>query len=50
MNDAVHTTMTLIGVSHAASEFVVMRTQMYGWIKHNFIAEIRLIPQNQWSR
>lgn len=44
------TGMSLIGVSHAASEYLVMRTQMTGWFEDNFRVRTRLLPQSKWWR
>jgi putative NIF3 family GTP cyclohydrolase 1 type 2 len=48
MDYVMNTNMSLIGVSHASSEFLVMKTQMFKWFKNNFDVEVRLIPQNKW--
>lgn len=39
---------SLIGVSHAASEFLVMRTQIPKWFKENFGLSVTPLPQNKW--
>lgn len=39
---------SLIGVSHAASEFLVMRTQIPEWFKENFGLPVTPLPQNKW--
>ncbi|OFX27176.1 MAG: hypothetical protein A2Z07_01985 [Armatimonadetes bacterium RBG_16_67_12] len=44
------TTMSLIGVSHAASEYLVMKTQMIRWLKETFAVDVELIPLNRWWR
>lgn len=44
------TTMSLIGVSHAASEYLVMKTQMIRWLKETFDVHVELIPMNRWWR
>lgn len=50
MDYVASTNMSLIGVSHASSEFLVMKTQMYKWFIDNFDIAVRLIPQNKWWR
>jgi len=40
--------MSLIGVSHAASEFLVHKTLMKDWFEKNFDVETVLIPQEKW--
>jgi len=40
--------MSLIGVSHAASEYLVKRTLMYQWFEMNFDISLKLIPQEKW--
>ncbi|MBP1996885.1 Nif3-like dinuclear metal center hexameric protein [Paenibacillus eucommiae] len=45
-----NTKMSLIGVSHASSEFLVMKTQLYTWFNDNFDVAVKLIPQNKWWR
>jgi putative NIF3 family GTP cyclohydrolase 1 type 2 len=47
---AVHTTMSLIGVSHASSEYLVMRTHMNSWFAEHCEVAVRLVPQPQWWR
>ncbi len=42
------TTMSLIGVSHAASEYLVMKTQMKNWFEQNYALNVNLIPQHKW--
>ncbi len=39
---------SLIGVSHAASEFLVMKTQMVDWFKENFGLTVIPLAQNKW--
>ncbi len=39
---------SLIGVSHAASESLVMRTQMPEWFKENFGLSVIPLTQNKW--
>jgi len=36
------------GVSHAASEFLVMKTQIPKWFKENFGLCVILLAQNKW--
>ncbi len=46
---ASQTNMSLIGVSHAASEYLVKKTLMAPWFEENFDLEtINLIPQKDW--
>ncbi len=43
------TKMSLIGVSHSSSEYLVMKTQMKKWFKHHFPdLNVRLLPQHKW--
>jgi putative NIF3 family GTP cyclohydrolase 1 type 2 len=44
------TPMTLLGGSHAASEFLVMRTQMAPWFERELGLETVLVPQSPWWR
>ncbi|TQR17530.1 Nif3-like dinuclear metal center hexameric protein [Psychrobacillus vulpis] len=48
MDFASTTSMSLIGVSHAASEFLVLKTLMRKWFEHNFHLETVLIAQEKW--
>ncbi|SFU99091.1 Nif3-like dinuclear metal center hexameric protein [Alicyclobacillus macrosporangiidus] len=48
MEYAKTTTMSLIGVSHAASEYLVMKTQMKQWFEESYDLQVRLIPQHKW--
>ncbi len=43
-----NTTMSLIGVSHSASEYLVMRTLMKSWFEDSFSIQTVLLPQEQW--
>lgn len=43
-----NTLISLIGVSHAASEFLVMRTQMSDWFKKHFDLRVVPIAQKKW--
>lgn len=43
-----HSNMSLIGVSHSASEFLVKRTLMYDWFSENFEVNVVLLPQEKW--
>ncbi|MEH7464786.1 Nif3-like dinuclear metal center hexameric protein [Bacillus thuringiensis] len=43
-----HTNMSLIGVSHSASEFLVKKTLMYDWFSQNFNVNVVLLPQEKW--
>lgn len=40
--------LSLIGVSHSASEYLVMKTQMKEWFTDHFPINIRLLPQHKW--
>ncbi|MBJ8055191.1 Nif3-like dinuclear metal center hexameric protein [Bacillus cereus] len=42
------TNMSLIGVSHSASEYLVKKTLMYDWFQENFDVDVTLIPQETW--
>ncbi|MFE0399572.1 hypothetical protein [Paenibacillus lactis] len=42
------TQMSLIGLSHAASEFFVMKTQMRQWIEREMNVEVQLLRQSKW--
>lgn len=42
------TTMSLIGVSHAASEYLVHATQLKPWFEEQFQLPVTLIPQDKW--
>ncbi|MDM5156939.1 Nif3-like dinuclear metal center hexameric protein [Bacillus sp. DX1.1] len=42
------TNMSLIGVSHSASEYLVKKTLMRDWFIQNFNADIVLLPQKKW--
>ncbi len=42
------TSMSLIGVSHSASEYLVKKTQMRRWFEENYDVQIKLIPQHKW--
>ncbi|WP_411469728.1 Nif3-like dinuclear metal center hexameric protein [Bacillus thuringiensis] len=42
------TDMSLIGVSHSASEYLVKETLMYEWFKENFEVDVTLVPQEKW--
>jgi putative NIF3 family GTP cyclohydrolase 1 type 2 len=41
-------TMSAIGVSHAASEYLIMKTQMRKWFEQYCQVEVNLIPQLKW--
>ena len=48
-NYAKHTKMSLIGVSHSASEYLVKKTLLYQWFENEFeFNSINLIPQSKW--
>jgi putative NIF3 family GTP cyclohydrolase 1 type 2 len=42
------TSMSLIGVSHAASEYLVLASQLKPWFEENFHLPVTLIPQKKW--
>ncbi|MFX3625684.1 MAG: Nif3-like dinuclear metal center hexameric protein [Ectobacillus sp.] len=42
------TGMKLIGVSHAASEYLVKRTLMSDWFRQHFNVNVVLLPQKKW--
>ncbi|KFM99914.1 hypothetical protein D0U04_04605 [Bacillus clarus] len=42
------TNMSLIGVSHSASEYLVKKTLMHDWFKENFDVNITFLPQEKW--
>ncbi len=44
------TEMSLVGVSHAASEYLVMKTQMVKWFEANFGVRAELLPLSRWWR
>ncbi|MGY3717335.1 Nif3-like dinuclear metal center hexameric protein [Sutcliffiella cohnii] len=43
-----NTSMSLIGVSHSASEYLVKRTLIKDWFETNFKLNTILIPQGKW--
>jgi putative NIF3 family GTP cyclohydrolase 1 type 2 len=43
-----NTNMTMIGVSHAGSEYLTMKFEMEEWFKNNFSVETELLPQKTW--
>ncbi|HEX2033091.1 MAG TPA: Nif3-like dinuclear metal center hexameric protein [Chloroflexota bacterium] len=45
---AATTPMSLIGVSHAASEYLVMPDQMVPWLRAHCRVETRLLPMRHW--
>jgi putative NIF3 family GTP cyclohydrolase 1 type 2 len=47
---AERTTMTLIGVSHAASEQLVLRTQLSRWLGERHGLKPHLLDEPQWWR
>jgi len=47
---AKETTMSLIGVSHSSSEYLIMKTQMSKWFNDNFDMAVKLIPLSKWWR
>lgn len=47
---AQRTGMSLFGVSHAASEHLVMETQLPGWFRETLGLEVRPIREKQWWR
>ncbi|CFJ47268.1 NIF3 (NGG1p interacting factor 3) [Mycobacterium tuberculosis] len=42
------TSLSLIGVSHAASEYLVMKTQMKRWFEQHTSLNVVLLPQKRW--
>lgn len=43
------TNMSLIGVSHSASEYLIMKTQMKKWFQEQYSQlDVELIPQHKW--
>ena len=42
--------MALLGVSHAASEFLVMRNEMRDWFGARYQVEVTLLPEAHWWR
>jgi putative NIF3 family GTP cyclohydrolase 1 type 2 len=48
MEYASKTSMSLIGVSHSASEYLVHKTLMKNWFELNFSIKTVLIPQEKW--
>jgi putative NIF3 family GTP cyclohydrolase 1 type 2 len=48
MEYVMDTKMSLIGVSHAASEFLVMKTQLKNWFMKEFNITIKLLRQDKW--
>ena len=47
---AATTTMSLLGVSHAASEFLVMKSEMRDWFKARCDVKTELLPEAHWWR
>jgi putative NIF3 family GTP cyclohydrolase 1 type 2 len=48
MKYAEHTSMSLIGVSHSASEYIVKKTLINDWLESEFEIKPVLIPQETW--
>lgn len=48
MKYVLETTMSLIGVSHSASEYLVMKTQMKRWFEQSVSLRVVLLPQEKW--
>jgi putative NIF3 family GTP cyclohydrolase 1 type 2 len=48
MDYVANTSMSLIGVSHSASEYLVHKTLMKDWFEKNFDIQTVLIPQERW--
>ena len=44
------TRMALLGVSHAASEFLIMDREMQGWFSERFAVATVPLPENHWWR
>jgi|GEM_PF-382171 len=49
LNYAKETKMSLVGVSHAASEFLVLRTQLSTWLRNTFHLDVYPIDESVWS-
>lgn len=47
---AAHTTMALLGVSHAASAFLVMQSPMQQWFTDRDALSTVLLPESHWWR
>ncbi|MBA3558991.1 MAG: Nif3-like dinuclear metal center hexameric protein [Gemmatimonadaceae bacterium] len=47
---AAQTGMALVGVSHAASEFLVMKTDMQHWFRERWPLATVLLPESHWWR
>jgi putative NIF3 family GTP cyclohydrolase 1 type 2 len=45
---ASRTSMSLIGISHSASEYLVKKTLMKDWFEQNFHIRTVLLPQEKW--
>jgi len=50
MEYAKTTPMSLIGTSHAASEFLVIKTQMKQWFENDMHLDVQLIAEDHWWR
>ncbi|WP_316569332.1 Nif3-like dinuclear metal center hexameric protein [Neobacillus sp. YIM B06451] len=48
MEYALNTSMSLIGVSHSASEYLVHKTLIKDWFEENFNLKTVLLPQEKW--
>jgi putative NIF3 family GTP cyclohydrolase 1 type 2 len=48
MDYVANTSMSLIGASHSASEYLVHKTLMKDWFEKNFDIQTVLIPQERW--
>lgn len=48
MEYVAETTMSLIGVSHSASEYLVMKTQMKRWFEQSTSLRVVLLSQEKW--
>jgi hypothetical protein len=42
------TSMSLLGVSHSASEYLVKKTLLKDWFEQNFNIKTVLLPQEKW--
>lgn len=42
------TSMSMIGLSHSCSEFLVMKVQMADWFSDNYGVATQLLPQDKW--
>jgi hypothetical protein len=45
---SLNTSMSLVGVSHSASEFLIKKTVMKDWFNEQFSLPSTLLPQEKW--